>query len=148
MVICILVTAMRHSLSRRLTMVVGYPRRLACLIVAALVLAGCQQAAIVRTDVTVGEVVRLAREGRVTKIRVQGEQFSVLLNDGTSHSGMLSPGENLRAILEQAGGIEDVDRLFDDRSGASPSGRPTMTPSPATRLPLTRNLLNRQEGAA
>ncbi len=116
-------------------MIIGHPRRLACLIVVAFVLIGCQQAATVHTDVTVGEVVRLAREGRITKIRVQGEQFSVLLNDGTSHRGMLSPGENLRAILEQAGGIEDVGRLFDDPPGVSPSGRPTLNPSPATRLP-------------
>src|SRR5579884_3756629 len=132
MVTCTSATALRRSLSGRLIMVIGHPRRLACLIVVAFVLTGCQQAATVHTDVTVSEVVRLAREGRVAKIHVQGEQFSVLLNDGTWHSGMLSPGENLRAILEQAGGIKDVDRLFDDPSGALPSGRPTVTPSPAT----------------
>ena len=64
----------------------------------------------VTTDVTVSELIALAREGRVREIRVEERSFIVLLDDGTQRVGAKGE-EDLRHVLQQAG-VVDVDALF------------------------------------
>jgi archaeosine-15-forming tRNA-guanine transglycosylase len=64
----------------------------------------------VTTDVTVSELISLAREGRVREIRVEERSFIVLLDDGTRRVGAKGE-EDLRHVLQQAG-VVDVDMLF------------------------------------
>lgn len=65
----------------------------------------------VTTDVTVTELIALAREGQVREIRVEGQRFIVFLDDGMQRVGIKAEGEDLRQVLQQAG-VVDVDALF------------------------------------
>lgn len=48
------------------------------------------------TDVTVTELIALAREGRVREIRVEGRRFIVFLDDGTQRVGIKAEGDVVR----------------------------------------------------
>jgi|GEM_PF-7045264 archaeosine-15-forming tRNA-guanine transglycosylase len=67
----------------------------------------------VATDITVSELITLAREGRVQKIIEEEQSFTVILWDGTRRVGAKGD-EDLRHVLQQAG-VVNVDALFQHR---------------------------------
>jgi archaeosine-15-forming tRNA-guanine transglycosylase len=67
----------------------------------------------VATDITISELIALAREGRVQKIIEEEQSFTVILWDGTRRVGAKGD-ENLRHVLQQAG-VVNVDALFQHR---------------------------------
>jgi hypothetical protein len=70
-----------------------------------LVLSTSSGSAGIGPPVTVGETLRLAREGNIRRVDMDGSRFTILLDDGTWRTGRTSSDDNICDLLSRVGAI-------------------------------------------